>query len=126
MATREIPQNEWRTFFDAFSRDHLGWTTIIEVIGGEVPGDQISADGLPLQGISADDRGSEPSAVEINVGRDPDNEFTHIIPTATRVSYEHNDGGGDEGFEIESADGSKTIVLMRAADATHTLLAGGS
>lgn len=126
MATREIPKSEWRTFFDAFSRDHLGWITNIEVIGGEVPGDQISAEGLPFHGISADDKGSEPSAVEITVGGDHDDEITHIIPTATRVSYEHDDGGGDEGFEIESADGSKTIVLMRAADRTRTLLAGGS
>jgi hypothetical protein len=127
MPTREIPRDEWRTFFDEFSREHEGWIATIEVIGGEVPGDQTEADGLPFHGISAEEKGSEPNAVEITVGRDPDDEITHIIPAATRVYYEHNDGRGDEGFEIESADGTKTIVLIRAAaDTTRTRLAGGS
>lgn len=115
MPTREIPRSEWRNFFDAFSKLHEGWLTTVEVIGDDVPGDQLEANELPLIGISSDNKGSEPDAVEITVGRDPSDQVTHIIDTASRVLFEETETGGHEGLEIESADGGRTILTFRVA-----------
>jgi len=126
MPIREIPRSEWRTFFDNFSKQHEGWVTTVEILGGDLPGDQIEATGLPLIGISSDRKGSEPDAVEITVGRDPSDEMTHIIHTASRVLFDSRDGG-QEALQIESAEGGKTILSLRAAaDTTRKRRAGGS
>jgi hypothetical protein len=69
MRTREIPQAEWRRFFDDFSPQHAGWIVILEVLGADL-GDQEEATRLPLVGISADGR-DRASRVEIIVGGRP-------------------------------------------------------
>ncbi len=115
MPTHEIPRSQWREFFDSFSRDHEGWTTSIEVTGTDVPGDQIEADELPLEGISADTKGSEPDAIEITVGRDPADQVTHIVHDASRVRFEQMEAGMHEGLEIGSATGERTILSFRMA-----------
>ncbi len=120
MATREIPRSEWRKFFDSFSRQHEGWLTTVEVVGGDI-GDQLEATELPLQGISADVKGSEPDAVEIAVGSGPADEITHIIPNASRVLFDQSAAGADEGLEIESADGERTIMRFRIAQQPEML-----
>ncbi len=120
MGTRERPRNEWRTFFDAFSRQHEGWLTTIEVTGGDI-GDQFEATGLPLEGISADPKGSEPDAIEITVGRDPADQVTRIVENASRVMFEERADGEHTGLEIESTDGERTIVQFRIAQAPKLL-----
>lgn len=32
METREIPHDEWRSFFDVFSRQHEGWLATLEIL----------------------------------------------------------------------------------------------
>lgn len=120
MATREIPRSEWRKFFDSFSRQHEGWLTTVEVVGGDI-GDQFEATEMPLQGISADVKGSEPDAIEIAVGTGPADELTHIIPDASRVLFEQTLAGAGEGLEIESAAGERTIMRFRAAQQPELL-----
>jgi hypothetical protein len=36
MQTREIPRDEWRSFFDVFSRQHAGWLATLEILGHKV------------------------------------------------------------------------------------------
>ncbi len=115
MSTRDIPRNEWRQFFDNFSLLHEGWLTTIEVSGGDVPGHQVEAEGLPFVSISADTKGSEPDSIEISVGRDDWNQTTHFVPGAARVQFEHTGNGEAESLEIKGADGETTIVILRAA-----------
>jgi hypothetical protein len=136
MPTREIPRSDWRTFFDSFSKQHEGWLTTIEVMGGDVPGDQIEAIELPFAGISSDQKGSEPDSVEITAGNDPSDEITHIVHTAAHVLFATDEVGGHEALEIEAARGEKTIVKFRKAaqpellddikDEQRTKRAGGS
>ena len=59
MDTRTIPEELWVEFADRFSRDYAGWLATVEVLDGRV-GAQRVADGLPLQGISFDTKGTRP------------------------------------------------------------------
>ncbi|MGE5645086.1 MAG: DUF5335 family protein [Acidobacteriota bacterium] len=126
MPSREIPRDQWRTFFDSFSKDHEGWITTVELVGEDIPGDQIEALELPLVGISCDAKGSEADSIEVTIASDPSDEFTHIVHDAARVQFDPNYSGGREALEIESSEGDKTILTFRAAsDATRTRHAGG-
>jgi hypothetical protein len=113
MPTREIPRSEWLDFLDAFSRQHEGWRATAEVIGTDVPGDQLEANELPFRGISADLKGSDPDAISVIFGMDPAGEVTHIVHNASRVLFETTAAGEHAGMEIESADGTKTIIRFR-------------
>jgi len=84
MATIEVPRERWNKFFDEFSRQHEGWILSIEVLGSEL-GAQKEAT-APLVGISA-----------------------HIVNMPTRV-WSREDGQANEALEIESADGTKTLL----------------
>jgi hypothetical protein len=107
MPAREIPRRHWREFFDAFSRQHEGWRAAIET---EKSG-RLQSRHLPLAGISADSKGSEPDAIEISLG----GHIRRIVHRATRVRVLERADGAHDGIEIESADGGTTTLRFRAA-----------
>jgi Family of unknown function (DUF5335) len=109
MQEREIPASRWRDFFDTFSMQHKDWIATIEI------GERVEARELPLVGVSADSKGSEPNAIEIEVGRDPSDHLTHIIDEAERVTFRQSEDEAQLELEIESADGEKTVVRLRRA-----------
>ena len=47
MASGEIPREQWIKTLDSFSKDHQGWVVELEVVGGDVGG-QEEVNGLPL------------------------------------------------------------------------------
>lgn len=104
MQTKEIPQNQWRQFFDDFSKQHAGWVIDLEVIGREI-GDQQEVNDLPLVGITADAKGSEPG-LEITAGQTTDSHVTHIINRPRHVWVKQPGNS----IEIEAEDGTKTIL----------------
>ncbi len=118
MAIQKIPHGEWEAFFNSFSRNHQGWTAIMEVTGSEI-GDQIEANTLPFEGISIDSKGGEPETIEVTFGEN--REVTHVIEGPTRVLFDEHEDGTHEGLEIESSDGNTTILRFRAAQATLEL-----
>ena len=109
MQEREIPPNRWRDFFDTFRTQHKDWIATIEI------GERVEGRELPLVGVSADSKGSEPNAIEIEVGRDPSDHLTHIVDEAERVTFRQSVDGAQLELEIESADGEKTAVRLRRA-----------
>lgn len=111
----EIPASEWITFLDDFTRQHRGSPVRVEVQGwqGAV---QVEAHDIPLQGISFDDRGSERD-VNVIMGDERNPGLTHMVPGARRLRIERA-GGGDDMLVVEAADGSRTIVRVRAAHRT--------
>ncbi len=120
MATREIPRSEWRTFFDRFSRLHEGWLTTLEIVGADI-GDQLEGSEMPLQGISADLKGSDPDAVLVSLGTEPSDQLTHMVEHATRVAYEQTEDGAQESMEIQSADGMRAILRFRSLDGARMI-----
>jgi hypothetical protein len=109
---REISKEKWLEFFDSFSRDYEGWLVTIEVLDPAL-GSHIEAADLTLEGISADPKGSIKDAIEIMLGETPDKHHTHIAVRPVRVWLRETPQGAPEAFEIESADGVKTLVRLR-------------
>jgi hypothetical protein len=111
--SQEIPRDQWIRFLDRFAREHQGWSVRVEVLDLEL-GAQVEVSGLPLQGMSADDRGSEHD-ISITVGDARNPVLTHMIPGAQRLWVQSSGRGADAALEIESSDGSRTLVRLQAA-----------
>src|SRR5712672_2651547 len=67
MPTQEILRENWKNFFDVFSRQHEGWLATLEIFAPDV-GAQMEAHELPLEGISIASGGSVADAIAINLG----------------------------------------------------------
>ena len=110
--TRDIPQAQWQTFFDDFSKRHEGWRVLIKVEGKDL-GDQTEADGLPFLGISYVGQGTGAGTIDIGFGNKPDAFGSHAVDRPWRVHVADTDGGAEADIQIESADGIKTLVRLR-------------
>jgi hypothetical protein len=114
MATREIPRNEWREFFDGFSRRHQGWLVTMEVLGADI-GAQVEARELPLVGVTAEVSHEGEGQIAIIVGDGPQAHVTHTISGPAHVRLKESAAGADEALEIESTDSTMTLVRFRSA-----------
>ncbi|HYE64766.1 MAG TPA: DUF5335 family protein [Pyrinomonadaceae bacterium] len=112
MPTREIPRDEWITFFDGFSRQHEGWLVTVEVLGQEI-GAQIEARELPLEGVTADLGKEGEDTISIILGASPEEHVTHIINAPTHVRLEQTAEGANATLQIESA-GEATLIRFRS------------
>jgi Family of unknown function (DUF5335) len=112
MSTQEIPNAEWNTFLDNFSRQHEGWLATLEVLGLDIGAQQEARD-LPLEGITATTDDQSPT-IAISLGKGPDNHVTHAITEPTRVWLEETPEGAAAALEIESADEVKTLLRFRS------------
>jgi hypothetical protein len=110
-ATTEIPREQWVSFFDDFSKQHEGWIVTVEVIGADI-GDQEEASGLPLIGVSADVKAREDRVV-LTVGGRPDADVNRIIESPRRVWLKPPRSVADEAIEVESEDGTATLVTFQ-------------
>lgn len=118
MATREIERNKWTEEFNRLSRMHLGRVIDIEVIGEEI-GAQTESKNMPFEGISADFKDNE-NRIEISVGASPDSHVTRSITEPASVYLKQSNAGEDEALEIETADGTKTILRFRSSSQANS------
>jgi hypothetical protein len=105
MPTREIPRQEWKGFLEGYSREHREALATVEVLGVEL-GDQTEARDLPLVELSLEEKGSEAGSLEILLGK---------RPASPEHLFVRRGEGGEEDLEIESADGTRTLLRLRAA-----------
>lgn len=108
--TNEIHINQWKQFFDEESRSKLDWLTKVEVLSPE-NGDQILSEGLPLGGLTYEEKDNSPR-IEIIVGKNTAHHQTHNIPAPTKVYFRRADENSAGTIEIEEADGTKTLVYL--------------
>jgi hypothetical protein len=113
METREIPRNEWTSFFDVFNKQHEGWLATLEVFGPEV-GAQEEARDLPLAGVSLASSEGEPETIAISLVRNPEDHLNHTIVKPEHVWFEQNAQLENAALEIESADDTKTLMRFRS------------
>ena len=113
MPTREIPRQEWKEFLEGYSREHPEALATVEVLGVEL-GDQTEARELPLVGLSLEEKGSEAGSLEILLGKRPDAHLTHSVAAPEHLFVRRGEGG-EEDLEIEAADGTRTLLRIRAA-----------
>jgi hypothetical protein len=114
MRTQEIPTYEWVSFLNQFTQRHAGEPATIEVMRRDV-GVQKEADALPLVGVSVDATGDDREQIEViaGTGESPDQgHVMHAIRQPSRLWLACGDDGAEQALEIESADGSSTLVRL--------------
>ncbi len=109
-STREVPREQWATFFDSFSRQHEGWLVSMELMAPEL-GDQVEVRDR-LAGITAELRAGR-DAIIMLFGRAPSH-LTHIINAPTRVWLKQTAEGADEALEIEAAESPTALLRFRS------------
>ncbi|HZQ10932.1 MAG TPA: DUF5335 family protein [Anaerolineae bacterium] len=118
-STREIPRNEWESFLNAFSLQHDSWLVTVKVLNQEL-GVQVEAEDVPLRGISAELNKDRENTISIYLGNPQMEHATHIINNPTHVRLESR-GAAHEALDIESEDGTKTIVRFRVPARPETV-----
>ena len=108
----QVESSDWISFLDGFSRQHEGWLASIEVA---TPGGKLTeVQNRRLRGVSIDHTDGKQRAY-VEVGDTPDQCLTHVIESPRRIIFKRTWAGAHEGLEIESADGSTTIIRFRSA-----------
>ena len=113
--TREIPRAEWNDFFSQFTDEHDDEAVEVEMIGPEI-GAQIEGRELHLRGISPA-RNVQESDLALELDSVDGKHVTHMIPKPTHVWVLQAPDKTDEALEIESADGTKTLLRFSTSDA---------
>jgi hypothetical protein len=122
--SQEISRGEWEAFFGGFSRRHQGWLTTVEVLREKL-GAQTEARELPLQGVFSERDGSR---ITILIGQNAQDHLAHVVEQPRRLWVEVAEGGAEAALEVESEDGTKTILEFRAVaapEAVDGVLPGG-
>ena len=112
MPTIELPRDTWVDRLNAFTMAHEGWMASLEVFGPET-GEQPAVVDLPLIGVSAD-RVDHDGTVAISIALSAGEHLTRVIRDVARICIEQSDDGGTAALLIESADGTRTTVHLRA------------
>jgi hypothetical protein len=112
MQTQEIPPERWPEFFNQFSRDHEGWLATIEILDRQA-GPQAEAQWQPLQGISLDTKGTQPSSVTISVGDPSGLYIRHMVEMPLHIRQATGLQGTDVDLQIEPATGPQTLLHVR-------------
>jgi hypothetical protein len=108
MINRSVPRAEWFRFFNSFTERHQG-APVSVTVAGEAIGVQREARSLALMGIVADRLASE---ISIVLGGPEGANVDHPIEEPVRVWVEMNDSGEETVLDIESQNGTRTIVEM--------------
>jgi hypothetical protein len=111
--TREIPRSEWTRCFAEFTRENRGAHATVEIIGRDI-GDQVQIADQPLDGIAADDKDGE-SRIWITFAGSGSDHLSHSIQDPVTVRL--RSAGGATTLEIESRDGSKTMLQFSSQGA---------
>jgi hypothetical protein len=113
MSTEEIPREQWRSFFDSFSRQHEGWLATLEVFAANL-GAQQEAEELPFEGISLDSDDGEPESVIISFGNSASEHVTHTIHGPKHLWLQRTPEGANAALEIRAEDNSNTLLRFRS------------
>jgi len=110
MATEHVASGQWISFFQTFSRRHMGWLVKVEVLGERI-GAQVEVDSLPLEGITLEHDEGNPS-VEITVVDGEGVHITHMVSDVRDVWLKTEDGA-DQALELAAAS-AVTLVTFRS------------
>jgi uncharacterized protein DUF5335 len=119
MRTVEIPREEWVQRLNEFTAMHEGWLVSLDVLGPKI-GAQPEIRHLPLLGVAAD-RIDRDGTITVSVARSATEHLGHIVHAVTRICVERSDEGADAALQVESADGTRTILRFRVAALPETV-----
>ena len=111
---REIEQASWGSFLKEFGERNRARRTRLGVVRMEdgVEEDFWIEDGLPLTGVDFEPDGDDAPRVQVMLGGENADarNLTHAVTRVRKLSHEPDSGG----LEIESDDGSKTVLRFEA------------
>jgi hypothetical protein len=119
MRTIDVPQKDWARTLDQLSAIHDGWLVSLEVLGPTL-GAQPQIHELPLRGITAES-GSQDPVITIAASHADGEQITHIIHAPTRVQIEKTDEGADVAVQIQSGDGTASILRFKTVARADTV-----
>jgi hypothetical protein len=108
MQTISIPQRDWGSRLDEFSRMHEGWLASLAIMT-QPNGELREFRQMPLVGVTAGPSGG----ITIAVAEATGDHVTHTIYSPKQVLLEMTEAGADAALEINSVDGSKAILRFR-------------
>jgi len=111
ISTREIPQSEWRGYFDDFSRDLQDLVATVEVTGRDV-GAQVEAERPLLTGITYDD-GDDIVVIGLDAPGGLREDLEHVVYQPQKIYVAEEDGVTI--FDIEDSEQVKTLVRLEPA-----------
>jgi uncharacterized protein DUF5335 len=118
MFTVEIPRKAWSERLNQFTAIHEGWLISVDMLG-EL-GAQTIIHNLPLMGVSAD-RLDHDGTIAVTVARSATEHATHMIEAVHRIYIEMTDDGAEAAMQLESIEGTKTILRFRATALPETV-----
>jgi hypothetical protein len=119
MNTVEIPSDAWPRALQAFSAAHDGWLISVDVLSSAI-GAHPQVRDLPLVGVVAEPHEGG-GTITITAALSGAGQITRTIHGPTRVWVEKTDQGADAAMQIESADGTATIVRFRTSALPETV-----
>ena len=111
MQNREIPSNEWPAFFDRFSRTHRGQPAAVTTEARAI-GLQSDGKGLPFIGITDDHPAQHDETVRVMLGDSSGTHIDHAVEHPSHVRIAEWNDGISAALQIESDDGSITLVQV--------------
>ena len=109
MQSRDIPIDQWPSFFNRFSRLHERALVTVNVSTPEV-GDIDAVRDQPFGGIS-----SEGDEVIVHVGARIDRpRLNHRILHVDSIRLQQTEEGADAEIDIDAIDGIRTVVRFRS------------
>lgn len=109
--TQEIPKTQWVVYLSELSTRHRERSVILRLESGTI-GDQVLAEGLPLLGISLEEKGPSADAIEITVAKNGSTSFCHLIDGPQRIYVQEGDDGRPQCMDIEDRQGQKTLLFF--------------
>lgn len=115
MRTQEIPRHEWRPFLEAFSVRNRHRLATVRVLRDQL-GAQVEVRDRPFQALFFEARDD---AMTMVMGADADAPMEHPVRVPQRLWLEFGETGTEAALQIESGDGTRTILEFRPAPRTE-------
>lgn len=111
MRVREISHDRWHPFFDDFTHLHHGEHVNVETMERGGPGVIANMSDLPfVEILGADSRAGIGEWIEVIAGESPKAQATHCITKPSHVRLAEQEDGRAVALQIESAEGSVTMI----------------
>jgi hypothetical protein len=109
----EIPRDDWQAYFEDFSRDQPDYLAKVEILSGEI-GAETEAEGTHLAAITYDRKDDIVVIGLDGAADDVPEEVQHVIDRPVKIAADEG-AGGEIAFEIEDAEGTKTVLRLDRA-----------
>ena|SRR5579859_2109108 len=111
MPTREIIRDQWVTFFETFTADHVDRLVSLAVNGKLPEHDIVDVEAriLPLREIAADLK-DRVNTIVISLGLSRDKLLRHAIQSVSHVRVTRTEDGSASALAIESMNGQTTTL----------------